>query len=206
MEEREANKVRDIARKLQRDRYEVFLDRPGFRKPDQIGRYIPDIVAVKGDETIIVEVKSAISLRKQSDKVEFLAEYARIKPHVRFDLVVTNPRRKIEIEFDEVENILLEHFVETTISDIDEIATHTSVEDVADVDIYNVAIKENRIIVKGEGVISVRYQYGSDSDVRDDVGLVGYTDFPFHFEIQIDRETNTTEVSWVEVNTQSWWE
>ncbi|MDA2916002.1 hypothetical protein MYX64_04045 [Nitrospinae bacterium AH_259_B05_G02_I21] len=51
-------KVREIARKLKSQGYRVKADLHTYDKPDPIGRdkYIPDIVAKRGDSAIIIEV------------------------------------------------------------------------------------------------------------------------------------------------------
>jgi len=54
-------KVREIARKLKSQGYRVKADLHTYDKPDPVGKgkYIPDIIAKRGDSEIIVEVDTA---------------------------------------------------------------------------------------------------------------------------------------------------
>jgi hypothetical protein len=87
----ERRKITQLAHKYADMGYEVFATLPQYRSPQEIEGFVPDLVVRKGDETIIIEVKTSESLRN-SKKVVRLAEYGSRHPNVRFDLVVTNPR------------------------------------------------------------------------------------------------------------------
>lgn len=54
--------VGSTARRLAKRGYEVRADLPGWRRPDTIGGYRPDVVAVKGTRKRIVEVETPDSL------------------------------------------------------------------------------------------------------------------------------------------------
>ncbi len=90
--ERERAKIRELAERYIADDYEVFADLAHYERPEPIEGFIPDLVAVKNDSMIIVEVKTSRSIKEQKSVIETLAKYAEKVPGVRFDLVVTNPR------------------------------------------------------------------------------------------------------------------
>ena len=84
--------VRRIAKDLQRKGYNVKADVSGFKKPDTVRGYRPDVVAKKGRERKIVEVETPDSVgsargrakeeafrkaAKNSDKTKFERRVAR---------------------------------------------------------------------------------------------------------------------------------
>ena len=88
----EERKLSELARRYLAEGYEVFTQLEGYPKPEKYGKYRPDLVAQKGNETIIIEVKSSTSGKERLDAIDQLASYASEMEGVRFDLVVTNPR------------------------------------------------------------------------------------------------------------------
>ncbi|MFQ5715337.1 MAG: hypothetical protein ACE5GU_15030 [Candidatus Scalinduaceae bacterium] len=60
--------VRDIANRMKRQGYEVKADISGYSKPDTIGGYRPDVVAIKGGQRKIYEVETQDSVDKARDK------------------------------------------------------------------------------------------------------------------------------------------
>jgi len=89
---REKKKIAELARYYKALGYQVQADLIGFRAPDTVADVRPDIVIQKGDEIIIIEVKSRDSAKRDKHLIERLARYAEEVPGTRFDLVLTNPR------------------------------------------------------------------------------------------------------------------
>lgn len=88
----EKRKIRELARRYAAEGYEVLVKLPNYRAPAPICGIRPDLVVKRGDEMIVIEVKSSDSIRAARDTVTQLAEYVRNMPGVRFDLVMTNPK------------------------------------------------------------------------------------------------------------------
>jgi Holliday junction resolvase-like predicted endonuclease len=82
-----------IARKYKREGYELVISPSPSELPKQLRNFEIDIIARRGAETVVVEVK-----RKRSDKVpaeiQSLAELVNALPHHRFDFVAI-PRETI---------------------------------------------------------------------------------------------------------------
>jgi hypothetical protein len=79
----------------------------------------------------------------------------------------------------EIEDEVIDHTIRDTIVAIDSISTHHSIEEV---DINEIRIKEishNAVIFDVKGVLCVSHQYGSNSDLRRDDGLL--IDKSYHF-------------------------
>jgi hypothetical protein len=95
--DRERKRIAQLAREYRGRGYDVFADVPGYRSPDLIEGIRPDLVAKKGDEVIVMEVKTRESMKGSKDRIEYLARYADREPRIRFDLVLTNPRPQSSI-------------------------------------------------------------------------------------------------------------
>ncbi len=89
----ERRMIRDVARRYKCRGFAVRAVHGQFQRPKQIVGIRPDVTAVKGKNTIIIEIKAKTSLGKSTRAIERLAGYAKRKRNVRFDLVVANPPR-----------------------------------------------------------------------------------------------------------------
>lgn len=97
-ENRERKKIAELAREYVARGYHVFADVLNYKSPNLIEGLKPDLVAKKGDEMIIIEVKTSDSMKKSKDTIACLAQYAKKIPGARFDLVVTNPRPQSSVQ------------------------------------------------------------------------------------------------------------
>lgn len=88
----EKKKIAELARHYKALGYQVYAELHGFDIPGNVEDVRPDIVVRKGDETIIIEVKTRDSAKRDKHLIERLARYAERVPGARFDLVMTNPR------------------------------------------------------------------------------------------------------------------
>ncbi len=84
-------KVREIARKLKSQGYRVKADLHTYDKPDPVGKgkYIPDIIAKRGDSEIIVEVDTP---RTKSSKQISAFKRSAAQKGAEFQHVVVKPR------------------------------------------------------------------------------------------------------------------
>ncbi len=83
--------VKDIARDYEKKGWSVEADVKGYRKPDTIGGYRPDVVAKKGPRRDIVDVEtpdSVDSARDQKQQNAFRAAAKRSK-NTRFNRKIT---------------------------------------------------------------------------------------------------------------------
>lgn len=90
----EKKKTAQIAEQYRRLGYQVYANLPGYDRPPAFEQVTPDLVAKKGRETIIIEVKTSDSAKRHKKQLDQLARYAKEMPGVRFDLVMTNPSPK----------------------------------------------------------------------------------------------------------------
>ena len=83
-------KVSQEAEQYKRKGYKVSADLRGYSKPPRKGSYIPDIVAVKGKEEIIIEVETPDTVNSERDhKQQGAFLRATRRPGVKFTRIVT---------------------------------------------------------------------------------------------------------------------
>ena len=92
----ERRKIRQVVRQLAEQGYEVQAEVRGLSIPPALkpSGIIPDIVATKNGQILIVEVKTPGGVKKSKDRLKALAELAEQRADVRLRLVVTKPRKE----------------------------------------------------------------------------------------------------------------
>lgn len=92
---------------------------------------------------------------------------------------------------------------------LDELSTHTSVDE-AHVDDFQITrIDACEIIIEGAGIVDVRLQYGSNSDLKKDIGVISSDGFPFKFTARSSvLEPNEIMLSPNEIDFDNtkWWQ
>jgi uncharacterized protein YutE (UPF0331/DUF86 family) len=83
----EKQRARAIAEEYRSRGYEVIEEPSPEQLPDFLSGYHPDLLVRKGNEAIIVEVKSRSSLAKDP-RIGELAQLLQTKPHWNFELVM----------------------------------------------------------------------------------------------------------------------
>ena len=86
---RERRKITQLAGQYRKQGYEVQRQVPVAQ-----GRACADLVVKKSAETIVIEVKTSESLRQHKDELLAMAKFFQDTHEARFDLVITNPRKK----------------------------------------------------------------------------------------------------------------
>ena len=96
-----------------------------------------------------------------------------------------------------------------TIVEIDELATHHLVDTVMIENSEIASIGSTSLMVSVEGNVEVELQYGSGSDLKNDMGAVIDESFPFTAQIEITFKRplgSSASVSELSVDTSSWYE
>jgi len=81
-----------LIKKYRSKGYRVFAEHPKCTSPRSISKFKPDLIVKKGNQTIIIEVKTKKSIKANKKVIISLAAYAKKRPNVRFDLAITNPK------------------------------------------------------------------------------------------------------------------
>jgi len=89
----ERQRARVLAEEYRRKGYEVVEEPSQEQLPDFLAGYHPDLLIRKGDEAIVVEVKSRTSLAQET-QVRELARLLRTKPGWNFELIVVGEEER----------------------------------------------------------------------------------------------------------------
>lgn len=108
----------------------------------------------------------------------------------------------ISIEF--IEQTLFELMLDDVPPGLDRLSTHTFVESVSDVEIRTVDVINDTVQLHGIGFVNVELQYGSDGDLRRDLGST-YED-SFFFSFTLGLEDKTVIDYEIDVDTESFYE
>jgi hypothetical protein len=90
----ERQRARVLAEEYRRKGYEVVEEPSQEQLPDFLSGYRPDLLIRKGDEAIVVEVKSRTSLAQET-QVRELARLLRTKPGWNFELIVVGEEERL---------------------------------------------------------------------------------------------------------------
>ena len=87
---------------------------------------------------------------------------------------------------EKVRELLLDYLMNNTPSDLDELSTHTSIEDVADVAISSTVANGAEVNITGTATVEVELAYGSDREREDEDA--SDEQFEFTFDIVVEGE------------------
>jgi Holliday junction resolvase len=179
-------------------------------KEEKLGKFRADLIARKGDEQIVVEVKAGKMTPVKKEQIAGIANYVRNLGGYKFLVVIATPPKEKKLEIDDFE-ILITNYIHSDLpSELDELSTHTRPDEVFDIDIDEINISGENIFVKGDGVVSVELQFGSDGDQNKGDGFKTFDKFPFEFEMTLaynsKRELEIIEVDKFDVDTSSYYD
>lgn len=152
----------------------------------KLGSLVADLTARKDDELIVFEFKASSWDAGRIELARQLRNYAVHELRAEFRLVLVNVPREIVIEVDNLEQLLLDLVINEPAL-YDALATHAEIDEISDVEFDRVLIREDGIEIAGSAVVSVTLQYGSDRDVRQDIGLRTSDSFALNFHIVLDH-------------------
>jgi uncharacterized protein YutE (UPF0331/DUF86 family) len=91
----EREKLLQLAEEYRDKGYSVSLHPSSKELPDFLKNYRPELIAHREGESVIVEVKSRISLPTSAQSLRDLAQVVEQHPGWRFELVMTNPEEVV---------------------------------------------------------------------------------------------------------------
>jgi Holliday junction resolvase-like predicted endonuclease len=176
---------------------------------ERIGKYEADIIARQEKETIVIEIKVGRLTPQKKESIAGIADYVKAQSNYKFLVVVATPPKEKKLEMSGIEQILSDYFLNEMPDELDQLSTHTRLEDVSDVEIDEILIDGKEISVKGSGVFNIEIQFSSDSDQHNDLGHKSNDTIPFDFDIVIelnrDGELEIIEVNNLIVDTSSYY-
>ncbi|NPV06956.1 MAG: hypothetical protein HPY83_03200 [Anaerolineae bacterium] len=196
----EQARIEELAKDLEAKGYRVSRD-------VRVGDLVADLVAERGEERLIIEVKTGETLRQGVEQIRQLARLAAEQPNTTFRLSVANPPRAKSIEIANLGDVLFGYLVnQATPEELDGLSSHTQVEGVADVEVLHTEVSLDEIHVVGSAVVKVRLQYGSDGDVTRGNGLVDHDAFPLEFDVTLNHALQLVRVNRLAVDTSTFYE
>lgn len=149
------------------------------RKGEKVGPYRVDLAVEKDSEITYIEVKSRREGSEAKRRIKEMIDYFNTIPNAHFQVYVSRNPDPPKIEIDDIDHVLYNYFIYNFPSQLDELSTHTRIEDVYDVSIKEIKVGKD-IFVSCSGMVSVSLQYGSDSEQESEQPFV--LPFPFEFK------------------------
>ena len=165
-----------------------------YREYEILPNVRADFVAKKdNDEIIIYEIKIGKITNENKKRLSSIKEYVeRNSKNVKFKMIFLKYPQSKEIDFDELQEIICEDLSNDGIpSDLDILSTHTRIEDISDIEVENLEIRDKKIFLEGNGIIEVSLQFGSDSESQEDDMFC--SSFPFEFKVTLDINFSVIE-------------
>ncbi|MEX0727709.1 MAG: hypothetical protein WD065_15640 [Planctomycetaceae bacterium] len=116
----EQSEIDKAAQRYTAEGYDIQFDPSNDMVPGELAGYLPNFIATRGEQHVLVEVRSDISSPERVSLVS-VAERVRQLPGWRLDLVVSGPSRKKEYK----PNLLSQHDQERRIAAADTVATQS---------------------------------------------------------------------------------
>jgi hypothetical protein len=162
----------------------------------RLGNFRIDLTAEKDGQKLLFEVTRGRQDAMSRKRIEGIEEMIRNLPNTRLIIVPARYEEEKEIEFNGIETVLQDYFLEVIPDELDELSTHTRIEGVDSVVVDAIKIYGQDIIVKCSGQVSVSLQYGSDSE--QDGRPSPMMSFPFELEGTVSWKSDGYEVSEVD--------
>lgn len=170
--------------------------RRGFKveRDVQIGDATADLVARRGGETLVFEVKAGQWTPEKREAARRLRDHAVQEQGARFVLVLAPRPLDKSLEIEGIEEILRTLIDERCQSELSEVSTHTRLVGVTDVDLNSIVAGTEWVEVTGSGSVELELQFGSDSDLDRDQGFTSQEIVPFRFHILLDGDLKPKHV------------
>lgn len=177
---------------------------------EKIGKYRADIIARKNNEIIVIEIKSGKMTPEKKERITGIGDYIRNQGDYKFLVVIATPPREKKLEINNIEQLLTQLMLEELPDELDQLSTHTMLDEVSDIDIDEILIDGKSIFVKGNGVVNIELQMGSNIDQRKGDGFKSSDNYPFDFDLTLEyNDTHVLqiiEVDKLEIDTSSFYE
>ncbi len=184
-------KVKEVASQLRAEGYSVRESPTGIDNGF-------DIVATKDDKKLAIEVKTSSRLQASAETIKNLRKRALERGFDEFRLIIVNPPREVTVSIEGLEEKLLMFLSDNFPDDLDELSSHTHLQDVNDINIDSIQVTTEGVQVIGNGVVDVELNYGNNSE-----GINSNWSFPFSFDVTLDHKLEVSSENKIEIDTSS---
>lgn len=152
------------------------------------------MVARRGDELIVFEIKTGPLTRQKADQVARLRSYVDEEVGGSFRLVLVGTPEPVEVEIEDIDRILSEIAEGEAPDRLVHLASHIHSIGVEDAEYRTIRIEPGEVYLEGSASLWLTLQYGSDGDVRRGDGEEIETWFPVHFKLRVGLGEETLEL------------
>ena len=164
------------------------MRKPWISKRDKIGNYYPDLVARKGDEVVVVEVKAGKFSPDKRRKVAAIGDYVRTQKNYKFLVVLATPSKPKKIDIPNMDQLLSGYLLGNFSEHLrNKIFAYTEFKSVTDVVLNKVTLtEEGSIAVEGSALVEIELRYSNNLDGSIDDNSIAYVEvFPCTFSITL---------------------
>lgn len=147
-----------------------------------------DLYAEKGDDKRIYALKIGKN-RIQKNQFEALQEEAK-RLNAKLYIIYLEVPRSNEIEFEALDQIIYEDLINDFPSEIDRLSTHSTIEEVSDIEIDSINISNGIAKLTGSGRMYIHLQFGSRADLRNGDAAEDACSADFFFKLSVDISSN----------------
>jgi hypothetical protein len=168
----------------------------------KVDKFRVDLMAEKDGHFVYIEVVRKIMDREARRRVESMEVYFRNLPNSCLIIVPLRYSNDKQIEFNGLNEILFEYFIDDFPDELDELSTHTKLQVVDSVVIDSIKVYGCDIILKCSGQVGVEVQYGSDLEQEE--SQLSSMSYPFIFGGTVtwkDDKYVVTEVDYLRIDT-----
>jgi hypothetical protein len=158
------------------------------------------VVARRGEEITVYEVKAPPWDERQADQLIELRDEAVRRLGARFELVIVPPPHEVAAEVAGLDRILRDELSSPLHEVLDALSARTEADAVSDIEIGSIAVRAPEIHVEGNAIVHVTLRWGRGDDTAED-----RESFPFTFALNLDTRGNLLSVDELEVNTTAWY-
>lgn len=153
----------------------------------KIGDYLADLIATKGDEVIVVEVKAgSITPQKRKQLVQ-IGDYVRTRKNHKFLVVVAIPPKKKKIAIPELNQLLFQYVGQHIPENFNVLSPYPRITKVSETVVSELTInKDGSMVASGTGIITAEFLYGNSDKQSIDIEDV----FPFDFDVVLQYNDN----------------
>lgn len=186
----EAAAADQLARDLAKEGYAVT-------QHGDFGGLQADLIARKGDEVLVYEFKAP-----DVAKAGWARQMAQLKEQAasqgaRFRLVFVRPPRESRVEIDAIESILEDAINRFSPPELGDLSAHSRVDEVSDVEIDALEVRNGEISVQGTATVSVSLISDGETWTSEC--------FPFRFDVVLGPDGKLERTNTIHVDVSDWY-
>ncbi len=120
-------------------------------------------------------------------------------------ITIANPK-KATIEIEWLKDVLFEYLQYEGQDIIDSLSANASYDEIGELVIQSIQITDSKAHILVSGDVSVTLQYGSESDIKKENGILEHEILPFNGELVLNLRDNKIEHAELKIDTIYWYE